>query len=129
MHGDYQNERRMHSLPYRGTATAIFATATATTTGAYLDCTDANALLIDYDSTAITSGNWVVKVTGAIESDGTYKDVYSNRDGTLAAHSFTITANESRQVILSSGLPAHVKLVGTRTTDGTLSLSAQPITI
>jgi len=141
-HGEYQDTRLVelqNTLDYnndsidvarhsKASPVGIFSGITATTTGANISCTGCNGILIEYEATAITSGNLVVKLTGNVNSaTGTFKDIYSTKTGSEVLYSTTITANQSRQVVFGPGLPDNVKVVSTKTTDGTLSLTAQPI--
>lgn len=106
---------------------------TATTTSSALECAGFNSVLVECTVTAITSGNWVIELQGCFTSGGTYGSIINANDVaspalTMKHVSPSLNAN-GNYVLVFKGVPEYIKIVATRTTDGTLTCKVQPINL
>lgn len=117
----------------KGAVTAAHSAITATATSNEIDCRGFNSLLVECAVSAITSGNWVVEVQGSMESGGTLGLFTNLADAAPAGivnlfKSASMNAN-GNYVLLFKGITDYVKIVATRTTDGTLTCKVQPMNL
>ena len=114
----------------RGAVTTAHSAITATTTSTAIDLTGYTGALVECAVTAITSGNWVCELTGNLTNVGTFGSIFQFDGATSQATNKPLTAALNANgvyVYYFTGLPAFVKVVATRTTDGTLTCRVQPI--
>lgn len=91
-----------------------------------LDCIGRNAILVDVNVSAFTSGTVTLTVMGAVDSSGTYGTCWESSGGAKQAMSFNITA-ATRIVQVFRGVPDSVKINITGTFVATYTVKAQPL--
>lgn len=114
----------------QGTVTTALNAVTATTASDEIPLGAAGfkSLAIEFTGAAFTSGNFANTITGAAISGGTFGNIYRKKDdGTDVQVTLpTINANATTLYIIENlGVP-YIKITGTRTTDGTLTVKVVP---
>jgi len=93
-----------------------------TTTGAEIDCTNYNAILVETNIT-VAAKNWTIKVQGCLTTGGTFVDLYDAT--TLMSYQ-----TNSSKLVLWKGIPNFIKIVATEDEDGgKCTVRVQPLTI
>lgn len=111
----------------KGTVTTAHNAIVVTTTSTEINCTGYNSLLVECAVSAITSGNWVVDVQGAMVTGGTVGDCYDLNVATPTKLTTGTISADGNRIFLFRGIPDFVKILATRTTDGTLTCKVQPM--
>jgi len=102
----------------------------ATATSAEIDCRGFNTISVEMACSAFTSGNWVAAIHGCAVSGGTFGACYSPKDdGTNVAQAIAAISTNGNTTYYFRGIPNYVKIVATRTTDGTLTCTVTPMNL
>lgn len=114
----------------KGGITVAHSAITATTTSAEIDCRGFNAISVEMACSAFTDGNWVAAIHGCAVSGGTFGACYSPKDdGTFVAQATPAISANGNTTYYFRGIPNYVKIVATRTTDGTLTCTVTPLNL
>lgn len=102
----------------------------ATATSAEIDCRGFNTISVEMACSAFTSGNWVAAIHGCAITGGTFGACYSPQDaGTNVAQAIAAISANGNTTYYFRGVPNYVKIVATRTTDGTLTCTVTPMNL
>lgn len=100
----------------------------ATTTSAEIDCRGFNTISVECAVSTITSGNWLVEILGSALSGGTFGNCYAPKDDGTFVQQKTPTLNADGTTTYYFGsIPDYIKILATRTTDGTLTCRVTPM--
>ena len=108
-----------------GVTTALNAvTATTTSDEIAVGAAGFKHIILEITGSAFSSGNFVIAIKGCSVSGGTFGDIYRiKEDGTYAKVSdITINSNTTVKYVIPFVCTAYLKITGTRTTDGTLTV-------
>jgi hypothetical protein len=110
-----------------GTITALNG-ITATTTSDEIDLRGYKHIQLTLVGSAFTSGNFAVAFKGDSLTGGDFGDIYQQKDDKTYAKvgDITVNANGTATYIIQNIGCKYLKLVATRTTDGTLSAYITP---
>jgi len=111
----------------KGTVTTAHSAITGTATSAEIDCRGFNAISVEMACSAFSSGNWVASILGCAISGGTFGVCYSPKDdGSHVAQATPAISANGNTTYYFRGVPNYVKILATRTTDGTLTCKVTP---
>lgn len=114
----------------KGGIVVAHAAIVATATSAEIDCRGFNTISVEMGCSAFSSGNWVGAVHGCAVSGGTFGACYSPKDdGTNVAQAIAAISTNGNTTYYFKGVPNYVKIVATRTTDGTLTCTVTPMNL
>jgi hypothetical protein len=103
---------------------------TATATSSEIDCRGFNTISVECAVSAITSGNWVIEILGSALSGGTSGNCFAPKDdGTFVQQKTPLLNTNGTTTYYFRGIPNFVKILATRTTDGTLSCRVTPMNL
>lgn len=119
----------------KGQVTTVHSAITATATSAEVDCTGFNGLLVHCVLSSITSGNWTVEVLNSPSAGGAFASMYDLTQNNSGAPVKMISPSSGVGFMNGNfnycfsfrGVLDFVKIVATRTTDGTLTCKVQPV--
>jgi len=101
---------------------------TATATSSEIDCRGFNTISVECAVSAITSGNWLIEILGSALSGGTFGNCFAPKDDGTFVQQKTPTLNANgNTTYYFRGIPNYVKILATRTTDGTLTCTVTPM--
>jgi len=124
--GDTINVSKMS----KGGITVAHNAIVATATSAEIDCRGFNTISVEMAASALSSGNWVGAIHGCAVSGGTFGPCYSPKDdGTNVAQAIAAISANGNTTYYFRGIPNFVKIVATRTTDGTLTCTVTPMNL
>lgn len=110
----------------KGTVTTAHSAITATATSVEIDCRGFNAISVECAVSAITSGNWAIEVTGCAITGGTFGSIWDQNSRKCITENLNANGNYN---LVYTGIPNYVKIVATRTTDGTLTAKVTPMNL
>ena len=115
-------------MPDGGTVThhsAITASVTEAATQE-VDCRDYTKVRIECEVSAIVSGNWALSLLGSEASGGTFGGIYQDVAGTQTLIELLPLPANGKKIFTINRPPKFIKVVPTRTTDGTLTVKVTP---
>ena len=114
----------------KGGVTTAHSAITATATSSEIDCRGFNAISVEMAASALSAGNWVASILGCAVSGGTFGACYTPRDdGTFVAQATPAISANGNTTYYFKGIPNYVKILATRTTDGTLTVKCTPMNL
>ncbi len=114
----------------KGGITVAHNAITATATSAEIDCRGFNTISVEMACSAFSSGNWAAAIHGCAITGGTFGACYSPKDdGTFVAQAIAAISTNGNTTYYFRGVPNYVKIVATRTTDGTLTCTVTPMNL
>lgn len=114
----------------KGNVTVAHNAITVTATSAEIDCRGFNTISVEMACSAFSSGNWAAAIHGCAISGGTFGPCYSPKDdGTNVAQAIAPISANGNTTYYFRGIPNFVKIVATRTTDGTLTCKITPMNL
>jgi len=114
----------------KGSVTTAHDAITATATSFEIGCGGFNAISVECACSAFSTGNWVITILGCALSGGTFGACYSPKDdGTFVAQATPVISVNGNTTYYFKGAPNFVKILATRTTDGTLTCKVTPMNL
>jgi hypothetical protein len=114
----------------KGGITVAHDGITATATSDEIDCRGFNTISVEMACSAFSSGNWVGTLHGCAISGGTFGACFTPKDdGTFVAQATPAISVNGNTTYYFKGIPNYVKIVATRTTDGTLTCTVTPMNL
>ena len=110
----------------KGNVTTAHNAIVATATSAEIDCRGFNSISVECAVSAIILGNWQIEVHGCAITGGTFGRQFD--ENAREAKVTGLNTNENVTFVFK-GIPNYVKIVATRTTDGTLTCKVTPINL
>jgi len=103
------------------TNTTLLNAVIATTTSAEKNCVTYNAVALECTVSDIISGSWDVEILGCNISGGVFGSIFDENSRQMIVQNLNTNATTT---FIFKGIPNYIKVVGTRTTDGTLTCIA-----
>ncbi len=114
----------------KGSVTTAHSAITGTATSNEIDCRGFNAISVEMACSAFSEGNWVASILGCAVSGGTFGVCYQPKDdGTFVAQATPAISADGNTTYYFRGIPNYVKILATRTTDGTLTCKVTPMNL
>lgn len=100
----------------------------ATTTSSVIDMNNYKNISLEITTADFTTGNWVVELLGCMTSDGTFGNIYKEQDAETFVQQKvpSISVNGTYIYTFLNIGAKYLKIKGTRTTDGTLTVKVTP---
>jgi hypothetical protein len=114
----------------KGGITVAHNAIVATATSVEIDCRGFNTISVEMACSAFSSGNWNAAIHGCAVSGGTFGACFLPQDaGTHIAMTTGALSTNGNYTFYFKGIPNYVKIVATRTTDGTLTCTVTPMNL
>ncbi len=114
----------------KGNVTVAHNAITATATSAEIDCRGFNTISVECAASTLATGNWVISVLGCAVTGGSFGACYAPKDdGTFVAQATPAISANGNTTYYFRGIPNFVKILATRTTDGTLTCKVTPMNL
>ena len=114
----------------KGSVITVHNAIMATATSSEIDCRGFNAISVEMACSTFTSGNWVASIYGCAASGGTFGQCYAPKgDGSFVAQQTPAISTNGNYTFYFKGIPNYMKILATRTTDGTLTCKVTPMNL
>lgn len=110
----------------KGSVVTAHNAITAPATSAAIDCTGYNAVLVDVNVTAFSSGSITVLVQGAVDGSGAYGKCYGYSGSGTTSELSAAFSTVVRRVHTFWCVPDSIKIDVSGTFTGTLTVKVQP---